>query len=153
MDSLTRAQLQESVQSLCDAFATHKSIDEILFHFSNNPNVRPTAMEHGHRHLAPFLGRRFVGLQKIREYFELLSELLIYRDMRFSNFIVDVEMKKVSVTGNALFEWKDTGDTWDEVFVWALDVGGDGKVVHYQVWADSGAAYLARLGKLKDIEH
>lgn len=68
-------------------------------------------------------------------------------------WIVDVESGKVSVKGKARFTWTETGQSWDEVFVYVLgfDLGeeGDGKVVRYEVWADSGAAYLARKGMLK----
>lgn len=42
--------------------------------------------------------------------------------------------------------------SWDETFTYSLDFDDELKVTDYQVWADSGAAYLARLGKLDDLK-
>lgn len=59
--------------------------------------------------------------------------------------------RKVSVKGQAKFTWIETGQSWDETFTYSLDFDHELKVTDYQVWADSGAAYLARIGKLNDI--
>ena len=69
--------------------------------------------------------------------------------MRFSNYIVDAEVGKVSVRGEAMFTNNKTGQSWDEVFTYVLEFDGDNKVKKYEVWADSGAAYLAARGELK----
>jgi len=57
----------------------------------------------------------------------------------------------VSVKGQAKFTWIETGQSWDETFTYSLDFDDEPKVTDYQVWADSGAAYLARLGKLDEL--
>lgn len=68
--------------------------------------------------------------------------------------MVDVDTRKVSVTGNARFKWTEgvgEGQWWDEQFVYVLDFDDEAKVTDYQVWADSGAAYLAQVGKLNKL--
>ena len=70
----------------------------------------------------------------------MVSECLSYEKMSFSDYIVDVESRTTSVRGTARFTWKSTGKSWDEVWI-RLDV--EGKVLVYEVWADSGAAYMA----------
>jgi hypothetical protein len=60
-------------------------------------------------------------------------------------------MSKVSVKGRAKFTWIETGQSWDETFTYSLDFDDESKVTDYQVWADSGAAFLARLGKLDGL--
>lgn len=59
---------------------------------------------------------------------------------------------KVFVKGQATFTWIKTAQSWDETFTYSLDFDDELKVTDYQVWADSGAAYLARLGKLDDLK-
>lgn len=68
--------------------------------------------------------------------------------MRFSDYIVDAEVRKVSVRGEAVFTNKKTGQSWDEVFRYVLEFDEDAKVKTYEIWADSGAAYLASRGEL-----
>ncbi|KAF8532107.1 hypothetical protein JB92DRAFT_2844474 [Gautieria morchelliformis] len=145
--AVTRRLLLMAAQKLCDDFASQKDTQTLLSHFSTA--LEPEAIEHGAPHLAPFLGRRFVGLQGIQAYFELLAKLLTYRNMSFSEYMVDVEERKVAVKGMAEFEWIATGNKWDETFVYVLDFDEQDKVKRYQVWADSGAAYLARMGELR----
>jgi len=65
---------------------------------------------------------------------------------------VDLEASKVAVKGKARFTWVETGESWDETFSYALDFDQERKVTDYQVWADSGAAYLARVGKLEETK-
>jgi hypothetical protein len=57
---------------------------------------------------------------------------------------VDVESSIVCVRGEATFTFKSTCQSWNEVFTYrlAFDDPGD-KIKIYEVWADSGAAYLA----------
>lgn len=122
--------------------------------------------EHGLPQLAPFLGREFRGVQGARRYFEILGECLGYEGMRFVEFIVDCgddgdeknggggakggggRGGKVVVRGLARFTWLETGQAWDETFVYVLGFDGGAGLVRYEVWADSGAAYLARRGEL-----
>lgn len=54
----------------------------------------------------------------------------------------------MSVKGQAKFTWIETGQSWNETFIYSLDFDDESMVTNYQVWADSGAAYLARHGKL-----
>lgn len=57
---------------------------------------------------------------------------------------------KVSVKGQATFTWIKTAQSWNETFTYSLDFDDELKVTDYQVWVDSGAAYLARLAQLDD---
>lgn len=83
------------------------------------------------------------------QYFELLATLLSYENMAFSHLFVDPEVSKVSVRGRATFTWLGTGQTWDEVFTYVLEFDEESKVKTYEIWADSGAAYLASRGELR----
>ena len=143
----TRRQLHCAAQCLCDDFASKKDVKSLLSHFSSM--VQPSAIEHGEAFLAPFLGRTFVGISSIQSYFELLAQHLTHQNMRFSEYVVDVEERKVAVKGQAEFTWTSSGDKWEETFAYVLDFDDQAKVVRYQVWADSGAAYLARMGELE----
>jgi hypothetical protein len=148
----TRHELKAAAQSFCKAFAEKEDADKIVSLFSSTRPI--TAIEYGEKELAPFLGRRFEGEQGIRDYFGLVSSLLTFDEMSFSEYIVDTEEKKVAVKGKSVFEWKETGESWDETFAYVLDFDDDAKVVRYQIWADSGAAYLARtasLGALRNV--
>ncbi|THH17798.1 hypothetical protein EW146_g3103 [Bondarzewia mesenterica] len=144
--STSRVELLGAAQSFCEGFAQGKDLDTILSYFSDSQD--PMAIEHGLPILAPFLGRPFTGKPGIRQYFTMLADLLTYENMRFSEYVVDPDVRKVSVKGQAKFAWKKTGNSWDETFTYTLDFDGQGKVARYQVWADSGAAYLARIGEL-----
>ncbi len=68
--------------------------------------------------------------------------------MSFGNYVVDAVARQVSVKGEARFTWKSTGKSWDEVFVYVLAFDDEMKVLRYEIWADSGAAYLASQGQL-----
>lgn len=56
----------------------------------------------------------------------------------------------MSVKGQAKFTWIETCQSWDETFTYSLDFDDELKVTDYQVWADSGAAYLASIGRLDE---
>ena len=69
-------------------------------------------------------------------------------------WVVDPDARKVACKGKARFKWTEgvgKGQGWDEKFAYVLDFDDEGKVTDYQVWADSGAAYLARLGQLNNL--
>lgn len=69
-------------------------------------------------------------------------------------WVVDPEARRVSVKGRAKFTWVEgegKGNWWNEQFAYILDFDDEGKVTDYQVWADSGAAYLARTGQLNTL--
>jgi hypothetical protein len=96
--------------------------------------------------------RSFVGTSAVREYFTLLQKHLKYEDMSFSEYFADTNISKVCTKGKARFTWQSTGQAWDEVFVYVLDFDHECKVTNYQVWADTGAAYLASVGQLDGLK-
>jgi hypothetical protein len=132
----------------------------LLSHFTTT--LPPTAIEHGHTALAPFLGRTFTGRDGVQRYFDLLPQLLSFENMRFCDYAVDVDTLMVSCKGCARFTWTETGMSWDEVFTYTLKFVEEGphvdgrprevKVRKYQVWADTGALWLASQGKLAALE-
>lgn len=150
--SPARDQLLASAKALCDAFANHAPVDELLSHFSTTHEI--FAAEHGEPFLVPFVGQAFQGRsgpQSVHTYFSLLSKYLTYKDMEFSHWVVDAESCRVSMRGSAKFTWiegQGEGNTWEEDFAYILDFDQAGKVTDYQVWADTGAAYLAQRGEL-----
>ncbi|KAK4165372.1 hypothetical protein QBC43DRAFT_287922 [Cladorrhinum sp. PSN259] len=142
-----RASLLQAATSFCESFASQKPPNEIFSHFTAaESNI--FIFEHGLPRLAPFLGREFRGKDGLQEYFKIISECLTYKNMRFSNYVVDTEARRVSVRGEATFTWSSTGQSWDEVFTYVLKFDDNDKVEKYEVWADSGAAYLASQGLL-----
>lgn len=143
-----RSKLQRAAESFCNAFAKQAPLDDIMSHFSTRYEI--TAHEHGLASLVPFLGMTFRGADGIREYFGLLAKYLSYQDMKFKNYIVDEHANRVGVRGEARFTWTSTNQSWDEVFSYQLAFDEDGKVVSYDVWADTGAAYLASKERLKE---
>ncbi|OSD02941.1 hypothetical protein PYCCODRAFT_1467250 [Trametes coccinea BRFM310] len=151
----SRAQLLQSAQSLCNAFASKADINTLLSHFSSTHQI--SAYEHGLPVLAPFLGRPFSGRSgktSVAAYFELLQKYLTYENMEFGEWVVDELAAKVSVCGSAKFTWIEgagKGQSWEEDFVYVLDFDQAAKITDYQVWADSGAAYLARIGLLSQV--
>ena len=160
----TRANLLSPARSLCAAFSSASSIPTLLSHFTRDPY--PIAHEHGLPALAPFLGRTFSGVDGVGRYFEVLGDELGFQDMVFDpeeQWVVDTETMAVVVRGRARFWSKKTGEGWDETFVYRLGMaedvhedensGGSGgktglKVQEYLVWADTGAAFLARTKRL-----
>ncbi|KAI5797880.1 hypothetical protein DFH27DRAFT_92901 [Peziza echinospora] len=146
--------LLEAAKSLCDAFAQGKPVEELLAHFTE---FEPVAIEHGHPSLAPFLGREFIGRKKVQKYFELVASLVSFENMQFGDLYVDDDNYRVTVTGTAKWTYKETGKSWEETFIYALDYvegiadakGGEIeiKLQRYAVWADTGALYLASRGE------
>ena len=142
-----REKLLTSARSLCDAFAAKRPLEDIIGCFSTTEE--PVVIEHGLQQLTPFTGRSFRGIDGAQEYFGIISDLLSYEDMRFSEYFVDTVESKVSVRGQATFTWKATSNSWPEIFTYVLHLDTYGKVKKYEVWADSGAAYLASKGQLQ----
>jgi hypothetical protein len=145
----SRKELLVSARQFCEAFSRKEDITTLLSHFSATHQT--SVIEHGEPSLAPFLGRTFSGVSGVQKYFETISSLLSYENMMFSEFVVDAEARKVALKGKALFTWTSTGESWNETFAYMLDFDEEGKVAEYQIWADSGAAYLAKIGKLNDM--
>ncbi|KAF8873863.1 hypothetical protein CPB84DRAFT_1798104 [Gymnopilus junonius] len=144
----SREQLLKSAQNFCSAFSEKRSVEEILSHFSVTHEV--SAIEYGAQTLAPFLGRQFLGISGVKQYFDVIGSLLSYENVSFSEYMVDAVSLKVSVKGRGRFTWLSTSQSWDETFTYTLDFDDELKLVRYQVWADSGSAYLAKLGKLAE---
>lgn len=65
--------------------------------------------------------------------------------------MVDVEAKKVGLKGRSVFHWKSRGESWDGSFAYILSFEDGCRISEYQMWADSGSVYLARIGKLDEI--
>ncbi|KIJ20896.1 hypothetical protein PAXINDRAFT_125431 [Paxillus involutus ATCC 200175] len=145
----SRQQLLDAAKCLCDDFAQKKSPEIILSHFSETHPCM--ALEHGLPAVAPFLGRSFDGREGVLEYFSVIASCLTYENMRFSEYFVDTEARRVSVKGEATFTWITTKESWDETFTYVLDFDDENKITGYQVWADTGAAYLASKGQLKKV--
>ncbi|KAK3399268.1 hypothetical protein B0T20DRAFT_452798 [Sordaria brevicollis] len=149
MSSTTRQTLLSAAEQFCSAFASQSPPSEILEkHFTSKTNDI-IVLEHGLSRLAPFLGREYKGKDGVLEYMKTIADQLSFEDMKFGNYIVDTETQKVSVTGQARFTNNKTGQGWDEVFTYVLEFDQEEKVKKYEIWADSGAAYLAGRGELK----
>lgn len=150
----SRAALLASAQALCADFAASAPSDALLAHFSTTHRI--SAVEHGEPLLAPFIGRPFAGRagpRAVPAYFALLSKHLAFHAMSFGAWVVDAHACRVCAKGRATFTWTEgpaAHQSWEEEFVYMLDFDDQAKVTDYQVWADSGAAYLARRGELAD---
>ncbi|KAL4754884.1 hypothetical protein BDW72DRAFT_189858 [Aspergillus terricola var. indicus] len=157
MPTYSRATLIHATHSLLDAFATSSDLTTLLNTFTTVPP--PTAHEHGLPQLAPFLGRTFTGRDQVEEYFTLLNEHLRIESMRFDDekeWAVDLETDVICLKGHARFVSKESEEGWDEVFIYRIGLVEDEdmkevKVRNYEVWADTGAAYLAAKGELKRL--
>ena len=96
----SREELLRSTKELCNVFANHGTIEEIISCFSSkgrsnnnkngddgdgNDNDNTSSpiriFEHGLPKLAPFIGRSFYGIQGITDYFTIISDTLEYEDM------------------------------------------------------------------------
>jgi len=147
--STPRKQLLDAAQRLCNDFASQKSANDLQSHFSSTPETE--TIEYGEQIFAPFLGRKFLGPKGVHDYFAMLAQFITYHNMQFSDYIIDTDEMKVVVKGQARFTWISTEETWDETFHYALSFNNDYKVTKYEIWADSGAAYLAREGRLEYV--
>jgi hypothetical protein len=140
--------LLTAATSFCNSFSRSDPPSMILeTHFTrNHPSI--LVHEHGLAKLAPFLGRAFRGADGLLQYLSVIAECLSFENMRFTEYIIDTEAHKASVRGEARFTWKSTGQTWDEVFTYLLLFDAENRVERYEIWADSGAAWLASRGEL-----
>ena len=157
----SRETLIQPIRSLCIALSAAAPVSDILSKFTVSP--QPLAQEYGLKCLAPFLGRSFTGQGGVAEYFRLLTDLLAVKNMSFedeSTWVVDENLMTVGLRARAQFVWKDTRQVWDDEFFYRIEVAqeddeaagkGRWKVQEFRVWPDTGAAYLARLGKLAEV--
>lgn len=144
---MIRPALLASATTFCNAFASQAPTPLILTYFTGDHD-KILVHEHGLPQLAPFLGRSFRGADGLAQYLSIVGECLTFENMRFREYIVDTEARAVSVRGEARFTWRSTGQSWDEVFAYRLGFDDEMKVEKYEVWADSGAAWLASQGEL-----
>ncbi|KAJ6114978.1 hypothetical protein N7486_000756 [Penicillium sp. IBT 16267x] len=158
-----RSTLIDPIQSLLATLVTPNPISTITSTFTTQP--APIIHEHGLHQLAPFLGRTFTGIDGISEYFNIIMTTLEIGSMTFepeSIWLVDDTNLAVCLRGKAKFTWRETGQSWDETFIYRIALAKDTSkdedkrgrllVSEYQVWADTGAAYLARTGGLHPKE-
>ena len=92
---------------------------------------------------APFLGRNFVGIHDVREHFATILSSASYGRMIFKDHIADIRSRQVSVRGQAVFTSEISGQSWNEIFIYVLDFDNEDRVKRYQIWADTGAAFIA----------
>ncbi|KAL2136118.1 hypothetical protein VTI74DRAFT_5341 [Chaetomium olivicolor] len=146
--ALSRNRLLSSATAFCEAFSRSVPPQDILAeHFTRHArNI--LVHEHGLAQLAPFVGRTFRGADGLLQYLSVIGDCLSYENMRFTEYVVDPEARKVSVRGEARFTWQSTGQSWDEVFTYVLGFDEEMRVERYEIWADSGAAWLASRGEL-----
>ncbi|KAL1838085.1 hypothetical protein VTJ49DRAFT_3077 [Mycothermus thermophilus] len=146
--SPTRDELLHSAQAFCTAFASSTPFNTLLNNHFTRRRRNILVHEHGLAQLAPFLGRAFRGAEGLSQYLSVVSECVSHEGMRFTEYTVDAESRRVGVRGQARFTWKSTGQTWDEEFYYVLGFDGEARVEKYEIWADSGAAWLASRGEL-----
>jgi hypothetical protein len=84
--------------------------------------------------------------------------IVVYRPRDFivflADWVVDDEARKVSVRAEGRFKWIEgagIGQWWEEEFAYIIDLDDEAKITDIQVFADTGAAYLARIGKLNAL--
>ncbi|KAA1477689.1 hypothetical protein DENSPDRAFT_885300 [Dentipellis sp. KUC8613] len=150
MATPSRSELIDAFNAFIGALASGGDMANIVDHLSKSQS--PEVIEYGLTFLAPFLGRPFVGAEGVANYFNTIGTLLTWKDMGYSEHVVDPVARKVSAKGKATWTWKSTGQSWPETFTTTVDFDEELKVTRYQVWADSGAAYLASRGELRNAE-
>ena len=135
-----------ATKELCDVFAHHKPIPQLVDLFTEHEAV---AISHGHPCLAPWLGVEYIGRTEIAGYFGQLFDALSLELMIFADPFIDEDNLAVTVMGTAKWTYKKTGKSWMAAFTWVLEFAegeteGDSaerevKIRKYSVWADSGA--------------
>ncbi|KAF2096440.1 hypothetical protein NA57DRAFT_58355 [Rhizodiscina lignyota] len=151
--SIIRNTCHSFCQSLIHSPNPPQLIDQ---HFSLSPSIT----EHGPiwaNERLPFLGKTFTTKDGCLEYFDVLSKTLTM-DMspksfpKPEDFIVNAfatthegaRQGVVSVVGAATFRSVKTGKSWDEKFIYRLsDFDGEGKIGHWEIWADPLSAWEA----------
>jgi len=105
----------------------------------------------------PFLGQTFEGFDGCMQYFERLAQTLRMNLPKDAfppdeELCVDADAQVnrsdahgvVCVTGKGRFEHRGTGWGWDETFIYRLSgFDEDGRVTHWEIWADPLSAMEA----------
>ena len=105
----------------------------------------------------PFLGRPFSGRDQCIEYFTLLTDTLecqfdgtslMNKDAYIIDTSTDTEQSGggVSLVGTATFQAKKTGKEWKEKFIYRLSFDDEGRIAHWEIWADPLSAWFAVKG-------
>jgi len=112
----------------------------------------------------PFLGKTFSGRGGCEEYFSLLSKVLEFKPSKDTfpgpeGVVVDPDAVGpeddegrprgvVSLVARGVFRAVETGREWEEVFSYRLSgFDEDGKIGHWEIWADPLSAWMAVQGK------
>jgi len=130
------------------------------------PGEEARITEHGPgwaRKSLPFMGQSFTGRDGCVQYFEALAQTL---NMTLpadafppdEELVVDADavvegphQGAVCVTGKGKFESKETGWSWNEKFIYKLSgFDDDGRVTHWEIWADPLSAWSAQTQKNTD---
>ena len=156
----SKEEMRAIAVAFCQAFVDGLSPDTILSeYFTSEPRIT----EHGPRNSElPFLGKTFLGrkfgsssTQTCDDYFGILSKSLKFEPSPTTfpppeSFIVDETCEvngtkgMVSVVGSATFRSLKTGKAWDEQFIYRLsEFDADGKIGHWEIWADTLSAWNA----------
>jgi len=142
--------LRQRTHAFCQSLRTPPPPSALLAaHFApGNPRIT----EHGPawaRARLPFLAKTFAGTAGCAEYFGVLGEVLEMElpDDAFpgpEGFIVDAEAGMVSVVGQGRFASKKTGKGWEEQFIYRFSgFDGEGRIGHWEIWADPLSAWEA----------
>lgn len=162
------ATLQQRTQAFTAAFLDlpNNPPEKILAeHFTQE---HPRITEHGPawaNERLPFLGKTFSGKDGCMEYFELLSKTLEFHPSKDTfppkdAFVIDDRASAaavhggegkgwdgrgvVSVVGKGTFKAVATRKSWEEQFIYRLsDFDEDGKIGHWEIWADPLSAWVA----------
>jgi hypothetical protein len=141
--------LRKTTHAFCQALIAPPSPKQLLSqYFSASPKITEHGPEWARSRL-PFLAKTFAGKEGCEEYFKDLSEVLEMNlpDDAFpaaKEFIVDADAGMVSVVGKARFASKKTGKGWNEQFIYRFsDFDSQGKIGHWEIWADPLSAWEA----------
>lgn len=149
MASARNSTLRKVTSEFCAALISPPSPSELLSqYFSKQPKITEHGPEWARSRL-PFLAHTFSGKNGFEEYFKLLSETLamsLGKDAfpDATDFSVDAEAGVVSVVGKGHFSSQKTGKGWDEQFIHRFsEFDEDGKIGHWEIWADPLSAWVA----------
>jgi ketosteroid isomerase-like protein len=85
----------------------------------------------------PWAGR-WVGIEKIREYFQVLPSVMEIRSHTQRLWVVDGD--KVAVTGNEVAACRKTGKEYTAKWCWVFEIR-DGKIAVWDAYEDTEAMF------------
>ncbi|KAF7194581.1 hypothetical protein HII31_04087 [Pseudocercospora fuligena] len=139
--------LRTTSHSFCKALESPPAPKDLLSKFfTTNPKVTEHGPEWARSRL-PFLSKTYTGKDEFLEYFSTLSSILSMKmdpAPPMSSFAVDEAGETVFVQGGGEFESVRTGKAWKEKFVYRFsEFGEEGKIGHWEIWADPLSAWEA----------